>query len=241
MNVSVGMAVRDGERYLAEALASVRAQTVQPLEIVLVDGHSTDATREIARGTARVVTQRGDTLADAYNTGIEESRGDVIAFLSHDDLWMPRKLELQLKHLANGEACVCHAEFFLDGEPPPGFRPELLRHARPVRIMEALAARRSLFDRVGGLRAEVSPADDVDWFARVQDAGVEVAVLPQTLLRKRVHAGSTAHTQPAPLTQLLRTSMSAGGSRSSCRCTTASPTSSRRCAACSSRPARPTS
>ncbi len=208
MNVSVVMAVRNGERFLAEALASVHAQTVAQLELLLVDGGSTDATREIAAAAgARVIQQRGDTLADAYNTGIEESRGDVIAFLSHDDLWMPRKLELQLKRLADVEACVCHAEFFLDGEPPPGFRPELLRHARPVRIMEALAARRSLFDRVGGLRAEVSPADDVDWFARVQDAGVEVAVLPQTLLRKRVHAGSTAHTQPAPLTQLLRTSI----------------------------------
>ena len=203
------MAVRDGERYLAEALASVRAQTVAPLEIVLVDGGSTDATREIAeRGGARVIQQRGDTLADAYNTGIEASRGDVVAFLSHDDLWDAAQARArQLKRLADAGACVCHAEFFLDGEPPPGFRPELLRHARPVRIMEALAARRSLFDRVGGLRAEVSPADDVDWFARVQDAGVEVAVLPQTLLRKRVHAGSTAHTQPAPLTQLLRTSI----------------------------------
>ena len=83
MNVSVVMAVRDGERYLAEALASVHAQTVAPLEILLVDGGSTDATREIADGAgARVIEQRGDTLADAYNTGIEDARGDVVAFLS---------------------------------------------------------------------------------------------------------------------------------------------------------------
>ena len=127
MNVSVVMAVRDGERYLAEALASVRAQTVAPLEVLLVDGGSTDATRAIAeRHGARVIDQGGDTLADAYNTGIRAARGDAVAFLSHDDLWMPRKLELQLAALADAEACVCHAEFFLDGEPPPGFRPELL-------------------------------------------------------------------------------------------------------------------
>ena len=100
-----------------------------------------------------------------------------------------------------------HAEFFLDGEPPPGFRPELLDGPRPVRVMEALAVRRELFARVGGLRAEVSPADDVDWFARVQDAGHEVVVLPETLLRKRVHAASTAHTSPMPLTRLLRASV----------------------------------
>ena len=97
MNVSVVMAVRDGERYLAEALASVHAQTVAPLEVLLVDGGSRDATRAIAeRHGARVLEQEGDTLADAYNTGIRAARGDVVAFLSHDDLWLPRKLELQL-------------------------------------------------------------------------------------------------------------------------------------------------
>ena len=95
MNVSVVMAVRDGERYLAEALASVDAQTVAPLEVLLVDGGSRDATRAIAEGHgARVLEQEGDTLADAFNTGIRAARGDAIAFLSHDDVWLPRKLEL---------------------------------------------------------------------------------------------------------------------------------------------------
>ena len=120
---------------------------------------------------------------------------------------MPRKLELQLKRLADAEACVCHAEFFLDGEPPPGFRPELLRRRGRCGSWRRSPRGARCSTRVGGLRAEVSPADDVDWFARVQDAGIEVAVLPQTLLRKRVHAGSTAHTQPAPLTELLRASI----------------------------------
>ena len=211
MTVSVVMAVRDGERHLAEALASVRAQTVAPLEVLLVDGGSRDATRAIAQAHgARVLEQEGDTLADAYNTGVAAARGEVVAFLSHDDVWLPPKLELQLRALESADACVCHAEFFLDGEPPPGFRPELLDGPRPVRVMEALAARRDLFARAGGLRAAVSPADDVDWFARVQDLGHEVAVVPETLLRKRVHAGSTAHTSPtAPqaLVRLLRDSV----------------------------------
>jgi glycosyltransferase involved in cell wall biosynthesis len=205
MTCSVVMAVRDGERYLAEALASVRAQTLAPLEMLVVDGRSRDATRAIAEHHgARVLDQEGDTLADAYNTGIRAARGDAVAFLSHDDLWLPRKLELQLAALTRTSACVCHAEFFLDGEPPPGFRPELLDGARPVRVMEALAARRALFDEVGLLRADVSPADDVDWFARAQDLGHAIAVLPQTLLRKRVHAGSTAHTSPTAPAALVR-------------------------------------
>ena len=209
MNVSVVMAVRNGERHLEEALASIHAQTVPPLEILLVDGGSADATRAIAgRAGARVLDQDRDTLADAYNTGIAAARGELVAFLSHDDVWLPGKLERQLA--VDAAACVCHAEFFLDGPPPPGFRHELLDAPRPVRVMEALLARRALFDAVGGLRADVSPADDVDWFARVQDAGHEVAVVPEVLLRKRVHAGSTAHNSeeaPAALVRLLHDSV----------------------------------
>jgi glycosyltransferase involved in cell wall biosynthesis len=205
------MAVRDGARHLAEALASVETQTVAPLEVLLVDGGSRDRTRAIAEDHGvLVLDQDGDTLADAYNTGIRAARGEVVAFLSYDDVWLPRKLERQLATLATAEACVCHAEFFLDGPPPPGFRAELLDGPRPVRVMEALAARRGLFDAVGGLRADVSPADDVDWFARAQDAGHEVVVVPEVLLRKRVHAGSTAHTSaeaPAALVRLLHDSV----------------------------------
>jgi glycosyltransferase involved in cell wall biosynthesis len=217
VRVSVIMAVRDGERYLREALASLGAQTVEPAEVLLVDGGSRDATRAIAAAHpgVRVVAQDGDTLADAYNTGIRAARGEVVAFLSHDDVWLPRKLELQLARLGAAprvDACVCHAQLFLDpgGSAPPGFRPELLRGPRPARVMEALAARRSLFDHVGDLRADVSPADDVDWFARAQDLGVPIAVLPETLLRKRVHAGSTAHGSPQTpraLVRLLRESV----------------------------------
>ena len=82
--------------------------------------------------------------------------------------------------------------------------------------MEALAARAELFDAVGLLRPDVSPADDVDWFARAHDLGHTVEVLPQTLLRKRVHAGSTAHTSPiapAALVRLLHDSVARKAAR----------------------------
>src|SRR5687768_741527 len=144
MTISVVMPVRDDERFLAAALGSIRAQTLRPDEVVLVDGGSTDGTRAIAAGFAdvRVLDQRGATLGDAYNEGIAATSGDLLAFHAGDDVWLPAKLERQATLLAatGAAACVGLAEFFLEPgeEPPPGFRPELLEAPRPARIPETL-------------------------------------------------------------------------------------------------------
>ena len=64
---------------------------------------------------------------------------------------------------------------------------ELLQQEPVAFIMETLVARRSLFERVGGFDAALPTAEDVDWFARVFDAGVVGHVCDQMLLHKRVH------------------------------------------------------
>lgn len=202
-DVSVVMAVRNGARYLSEALASIAAQTVPVREILLVDGGSTDGTRDLAEAAPGVtlLEQDGPSLADAYNTGIDAAAGAHVAFLSYDDTWAPRKLELQLAALGEDAVpgyCVCHAEFFHDADEPlpPGFRPELLAAPRPARVMETLLVRRALFDRVGLLRRAATPSDDVDWFARAQDLVGPPRVVAEPLLRKRIHAASTAYNHP---------------------------------------------
>lgn len=220
--MSVVMAVRDGAMLLGEAIASIRAQTYAVAEIVVVDGRSTDGTVAVATALgARVVTQRGATLADAYNTGIEEAVGSHIAFLSHDDLWSPAKTAAQLQLLAaqpEVAAAIGWAEFvLLDPDAAPrGFRRELLSAPRPARIMETLLAPRETFAAVGRFRAEVSPADDTDWYARLGDLGMRLAVVEEVVLTKRITADSTAHgtaNQRALLLDLLRDSVARKRSR----------------------------
>lgn len=85
---------------LMEAIESVLSQTFQDFEIIIIDDGSTDGTGEIVEkiGDPRIVYhfQNNEGVNRARNKGIEISKGDHLAFLDHDDIWLPFKLELQM-------------------------------------------------------------------------------------------------------------------------------------------------
>ena len=104
--VSAVTIVRDGERFLAEAIDSVLRQTYPNLELVVVDDGSTDRSAEIAdrvararAGThpARSARRRGKPRMSAARTlGVQTTRGGLIAFLDADDVWLPDKIAEQV-------------------------------------------------------------------------------------------------------------------------------------------------
>jgi len=201
--VSVVMIVRNGAAFIGEALASIFESRLRPLEVLVIDGGSTDATAELAAGVAgvTVVEQSGHGIAAAYNQGIALARGELVAFLSHDDLWLPGKLDRQAAlMLADGDLMysVTLVEHFLQpGCPAPsGFRASLLDGPVPGFLMETLMARPAAFARIGGFDTGFGLAEDTDWFARARDAGLKMAVLPEVLLRKRVHARNASLGDP---------------------------------------------
>jgi teichuronic acid biosynthesis glycosyltransferase TuaG len=100
--VSVIMPAFNAEKYIEESINSVIGQTFLNWELIIINDGSTDSTEHIAGKYAatdarvKLVTQENKRLGAARNTGILNSKGNWIAFLDADDLWMPDKLKKQL-------------------------------------------------------------------------------------------------------------------------------------------------
>jgi glycosyltransferase involved in cell wall biosynthesis len=129
--VSIGLPVRNGETYLAEAIASLLAQTFDDLELIISDNASTDCTRAICeafvRQDPRVRYVREDEDRGAawnYNRTFELSRGGYFKWATDDDLHDPRYLETCVDRLdADPETVWCHTRTLLigpDGRPLDG-------------------------------------------------------------------------------------------------------------------------
>ena len=101
--MSVIIPTHNSRRFLEDAIHSVLEQTFQDWELILVDDGSTDDTGEMAAELAdpriRYVYQHNRGSPAARNTGLKLARGEYIAFLDADDLWLPDKLEKQVAYL----------------------------------------------------------------------------------------------------------------------------------------------
>ena len=199
-SVSVIVPVYNGEKYLAEALESIRRQDYRPLEVVIVDDGSTDRTGEIVRGfdlNLRYFRQPNRGPSAARNRGLELARGEIIAFQDADDLWPEGKLALQLPKLVSdpslgivsGRVQRIRLAGSAGGE-------EIFDNFLEPCISYNLGAalfRRSVFDRVGPFDVAMRYSEDVDWLLRAREHGVKMLILKQVSLLYRLHGQNITH------------------------------------------------
>jgi glycosyltransferase involved in cell wall biosynthesis len=203
------MPVHDGEQFLREAVESVLAQTLSDLELIVVDDGSADASPEIlaeyASADERLVVRRTEHLgqADARNAGVAAARSELIAFLDHDDVAHPERLARQQAFMdAHPEvALVGGAVTFIDRkgrafveDVPYPLTDEAIRAALPEMtpvVTSAAFVWRRAFDEVGGFRRLYADSEDLDLWLRLADHH-ELANLPETVVRYRVHRGSAS-------------------------------------------------
>jgi glycosyltransferase involved in cell wall biosynthesis len=192
--ISVIMVVKNGQKYLKEAIESVLGQTRPPEEIILVDGQSADQTAEIAQSypQIRYLKQEKNGLADARNLGIRSSTRELITFLDHDDTWPTDKLQRQLREFQRSpqlEYCYGQVRFFPHSSYQQyyGFELSEVNGVMTGRTPGTLMARREMFETIGMFDPRYSIACDFDWFARAAGSGLHSLFLPEVLLHKRLH------------------------------------------------------
>lgn len=183
--ISVVIPCYNGEAFLGQALESVRAQTREPQEILVIDDGSTDRTADVARSFDEVrLLENSVNMGPSVtrNRALIEARGDTVAFLDADDVWLPYHLEtvvgLLEKHQGVGVAFsaveffgeregVWHAGTLPEAEPTDAFW-ECLRHTLVPQM--SVIVRRSALALVGGWQ-QPSPihrtAADYDVWLRV--------------------------------------------------------------------------
>src|SRR5215213_4448949 len=112
--VSIGMPVRNGQKYIREAIESILAQTFTDWELIVCDNASTDSTEQIVREFAardpRVRYHRNPTdigPANNHNVGFELARGEYFRWHAHDDMIAPEYLAVAVKALDEDPSIVC--------------------------------------------------------------------------------------------------------------------------------------
>jgi glycosyltransferase involved in cell wall biosynthesis len=205
--VSVVIPAFEAERYVGEALESVRAQTYSPVETIVVDDGSVDRTAEVAAGFdgVTVIAQENRGPSAARNRGFAAASGELIAFHDSDDAMTPDKLAVQVGHLLDHPSVGCalagqelmveqgaDLPFWAEGSKVPTVMPATPAKAEdePDVHTMTMVLWREVFERVGGFDETMRTAEDIDWLLRAREAGVEIARLRAVLLRRRVHPGS---------------------------------------------------
>jgi glycosyltransferase involved in cell wall biosynthesis len=204
---------------LRRAIDSVLAQTFGDWELIVVDDGSTDATRDYleAIDDARVrpirLAHQGN-LTSVRSAGLRHARGEWVAFLDSDDLWLPEKLALQLQRLAANPACRWSYTGYLLvdadehplpersallGAPVSGYILEPLLRFEVAVAVPAMLVQRSLIDEIGGFDEMIPVRSDYDFALRLA-ARSEVCALPERLTWVREHPGrTTSHLRHADL------------------------------------------
>jgi len=198
--ISVVLPVYNGEKYLAEAIDSVLAQTFANFELIMIDDGSTDSSQQILSeyerrdARVRVIVRENRGLATTLNNSIDIARGAWIARMDQDDIALPHRFERQLDWLERTGADISGSWVQRFGSPDKrvvrlrqtdeAIKMEMLfcsPFAHPTVMMRTALVKQLRYDSAW------EKAEDYDLWERTAEAGWKMTNVPEVLLLYRVH------------------------------------------------------
>jgi glycosyltransferase involved in cell wall biosynthesis len=213
-SISVIITTYNYERYLVEAIRSVLTQSHLPQEVIVVDDGSTDGTAITAQRFGERVRydyQPNGGIGAARNRGLALARGQFLAFLDADDLWLPDKLERQFAAFVvepDLDMVSGYVQQFVSPELDAEQKARLIcpTEPSPGYLPGALLIRRQVFDCVGPFRTDLRVGEFIDWHARATELGLTSRMLADVVLKRRLHTTnqSLSHGAARPQADFLR-------------------------------------
>ncbi|MFC1480364.1 glycosyltransferase family 2 protein [Candidatus Omnitrophota bacterium] len=185
-------------RFLEKAVDSVLGQTFTDLELIVIDDGSTDDTKQfISSYNDKRLTylyQANSGVSRARNTGLEEAKGEFVAFLDSDDYWVSEKLKKTARYIKNfPDIGIFHTEeeWYRNGvhltqmekhRKPSGL---VYKYALPLCCISisTAAVKKDIFTRVGTFDENLEACEDYDFWLRATSR-YEVKLIPEELTIK---------------------------------------------------------
>ncbi|WP_263821276.1 glycosyltransferase family 2 protein [Salinibacter sp.] len=188
MYISVVIPTFNRQDVILRAVESALGQTHKNLEVIVVDDHSQDRTREVVESVGDnrvryVLNRRSKGAQGARNTGVEIAKGEWIAFLDSDDWWHKEKLEKQVNFIKKSEKRVSALStgrvWKADGKTfwksklkkVDNWEPKVFLHDNPVGGFSTILIRKKKLKEVGGLDEALPAMQDIDLYFRISKKG----------------------------------------------------------------------
>jgi glycosyltransferase involved in cell wall biosynthesis len=199
-NISVVIPYYNREQYIDETVQSVLSQTLQPLEVIIVNDCSRETSRKYLdryAGQCKIIDLPENVgLAGSRNAGAFAAQGDFIAFLDDDDIWLPQKLKVQRDYMECNPSCgIVHSvawffhedgseEYYKRFDPGPMTLAQAITNSYWA-IIPTCMIRREVITAVGGFDVSFRECEDRDFIIRCCAAGHQVEGIDEPLVRVR--------------------------------------------------------
>ncbi|WP_022824134.1 glycosyltransferase family 2 protein [Hymenobacter norwichensis] len=210
--ISVIIPVYNQQRYLAETISSVLEQTFYDFELIIIDDGSKDNSINIIKYYSgkdnRIITIFQDNAGkpESINRAAIVARGEYLAFIDHDDIMLPDRLEKQIIFHSNNlevDASSCHCYYINENGKPMGVqrfpgnktveecKSSVINNKIIMCAFTGLIVRKQNFISSGGLRSNFWPTDDLEFFNRFVEKGNILVINQEILMKYRAHNSST--------------------------------------------------
>jgi glycosyltransferase involved in cell wall biosynthesis len=216
--VSIIIPVYNGEKYLREAIDSVLSQTYKNIEIIVVNDGSNDKTEEIALSYGdkiRYFSKENGGVSTALNLALTKMTGEYFSWLSHDDVYLPEKIEEQIDYLIKNKELysnvILYSDYILINENSD----ILYSHVMDTKMLNkkpeygllraaingiTLLIPKIAFEKCGNFDEKLRCTQDYDLWLKMMNK-YKFVHMPAILAKSRVHKNQQSNINPRVLTE----------------------------------------